>query len=269
MRSVATLLATALAFGACQSRTMAAEKPAPHPKVHQNPAPKVHTSRDAAPRNHLARHDPAPHPPVHRTGPAPQHKAPRINPPKVAVRKGGSGYHGAGGYRRSYGRGGTYARQHRYPNMRPQRYPVRSNAGNQAANARLKKLAKLKGDLEGLKPNLAATRDQKTRLAGDLMDLAEGPTRIDRGPVEQLASGLADSLGRRTRERFDARGMALYLRELMNSSGTARAQFKPAIARGEALFRAAGIDKVDGEDLANHLRDVLAAFNPAGGGGRF
>ena len=215
------------------------------------------------PQHHEAHHTPAPHPAAHHeahhNGPPARHAVPHMNSPRMAVHhRGGSGYHRGG-----HGGRGSYAYHRRSRYAHPRRYPVKPNPETLLARARLQKLGKLKADLEGVKPNLTVTQGQRTRLAGDLMDIAEGPSKISPVPVKQLATSLADSLGRRTRATFDSEAMALYLRELMNSAGTAHSQFKPAIARGETLLHSAGIDKGDARDIAGNMQAVLAAFNPS------
>jgi len=235
---------------------------APHPPAHHA------TNHATAPRpapHHEANH-PAPHPPGHHEadhggGGTPHHEtAHHVAASSHRGHPASHGYRG-GYYQHSYGRR-SYGYHRRSTANRGRRYPVRPNPETLLARNRLRKLKKLQGDLEGVKPELTVTQGQKTRLAGDLMDVAEGPARVDRGTVQLLADNLANSLGRRSKAEFDSASMALYLRELMNSSGTPRSQFRPAVARGQTLLRSAGITKLDSEDLGNSLRDVLAAFNP-------
>ena len=265
MRPAATLLAMALMLGFGAAVSEGAGKSSAHETAHHNAAPPHHeASHGSAPQNHEAHHPPAQGPVAHHesshNGAPGHHNVPHMNANRVGVN---SSHRGSSGYHRGYGRGGSYGYHRRYRNNYPRRYPVKPNPETLLARARLKKLLKLKEDLEGVKPKLTVTQGQRTRLAGDLTDIAEGPARISPAPVKQLAASLADSLGRRAPAKpLDSEAMALYLRELMNSGGTPRSHFKPAIARGEALLRSSGVAQADAEGLAGEMRTVLEAFNP-------
>ena len=177
-----------------------------------------------------------------------------------------------GSYAGGYGRGSyhRYSSRHHYytRHFGPRRYPVRPNTAALLARLRLQRLMRIRRDLEGLKPGATPTQAQVDHLGADLMAIAEGPARPGKAPVRALAINLAEAMGRRRSGPFNSAGMALYLGELMNGAGTSRANFKPALARGTALLRAAGIGPPDAEVLTDGFRDILAFLNPGAMGNR-
>ena len=280
MRSAAPfLLATlTIAFLApSQAYGKGGSKPAHHsapkmphlspPKMpHHNPPRMPHLNPPkVAHLNPPKPHHDTPRPAHHQATRSPHHggtppAAIPMSPPHHAYRGYSGGYHRGYGYHRRYSGRHYYARS-----LRPRRYPVHPNPATLLAQARLRRLGKLKADLDGLKPQSTITQAQKDRIALDLMALAEGPHRIGKAPVQQLAFDLAEALGRRRRAAFDSESLALYLGELMNSANTSRAAIKPALARGRTLLHSAGVEAIDTETVANGFRDVLVAYNPEAG----
>ena len=262
-------LATAPAFAKGGARAphinppKAAHRSEPKPP-HINPPKMAH---HAEPKPHHAEAKPhhaeaKPHPAAHAGPTANLHNhggSSSLSIPFVysSPPRGYSGGHRRGSYHRYSGRHHYYTRH-----FRSNRYPVRTSPAMLLVRARHQRLMRIKRDLDGMRPGTTPSQAQRARLSGDLMAVAEGPARPGQAPVRHLAANLAEAMGRRRPGRLNSAGMALYLGELMNGAGTAPANFRPALARGTSLLRAAGIPPADAEVLAGDFRDILAALNP-------
>jgi hypothetical protein len=155
---------------------------------------------------------------------------------------------------------------YRIPPQKP-RYikPQKITPENPAvAEARAKRLAKLKADLDAIAPKAKVTPEQQDALVQDLMAVVDGSNKPPAAPVRQLSGDLAAALANRGPGTLDTEKLAGELKVVMNSAYTAPVVVTRTINAGQDLWKASGVAADVAKTITADLKAIASQVQAQG-----
>jgi len=119
-------------------------------------------------------------------------------------------------------------------------------------------LAKLRADLEGIKPNAPATANQKQQILLDLMAVAQGANKPSQPVAANLANSLAALFAEKPLPNKDCGRMLSDLAAVLNPARIPPAQMRAIYADIQAIFQANGMDRKEAVKIVDQVKAVGA-----------
>ncbi len=131
-------------------------------------------------------------------------------------------------------------------------------AANPANSRHQQALAKLRADLAAIKPNAAATAQQKQQLATDLLAIAEGPAKPTFASATKWAEDVSAACGEMTLPDASRARFVQELEAVLNPGKYPQARMEAIFTDVQAIFQADGTARRNAVKIADDVK-VLAA----------
>jgi hypothetical protein len=152
--------------------------------------------------------------------------------------------------------------------VQPPKYfkPTKITPENPAVvQARQQHLAKLKGDLEAIRPAAAPTKEQAAALYQSLMSVVDGSNKPAPAAVQKLATDLTAMLAHRgTKTAIDTQKLAQCLKVVMNSAYVMTLDSHMATRTSQDLLKASGSPEPDTQAIVGDLKTIATQASAAG-----